>query len=159
MSVTKIPIIKLSVTKIRCLQCGRPGFDPWVGKIPWRRAWQPTPVSLPGESHGQRGLAGYSPRGHTESDKTERLSTAQHSVNTTVIYTGKPKSHVTHLSVMVWNPTHNISKVCLYMTLCLVQQLIWAHLLSSLVSLKIFMEGLLSARPCSRPTIPPVKSL
>ena len=38
-----------------------PGFDPWVGKIPWRRAWQPTPVFLPGESHGQRSLAGYSP--------------------------------------------------------------------------------------------------
>ena len=33
-----------------CLQCGRPGFDPWVGKKPWRRAWQPTPVFLPGES-------------------------------------------------------------------------------------------------------------
>ena len=33
-----------------CLQCGRPGFNPWVGKIPWRRAWQPTPVFLPGES-------------------------------------------------------------------------------------------------------------
>ena len=32
------------------LQCGKPGFDPWVGKIPWRRAWQPTPVFLPGES-------------------------------------------------------------------------------------------------------------
>ena len=37
-----------------CLQCSRPGFDPWVGKIPWRRAWQPTPVFLPRESHGQR---------------------------------------------------------------------------------------------------------
>ena len=43
------------------LQCGRPGFDLWVGKIPWRRAKQPTPVFLPGESHGQRRLAGYSP--------------------------------------------------------------------------------------------------
>ena len=43
------------------LQCRRPGFDPWVGKIPWRRAWQPTPVFLPGESHGQRSLEGYSP--------------------------------------------------------------------------------------------------
>ena len=45
-------------------QCGRPkrhGFDPWVRKIPWRRAWQPTPVLLPGESHGQRSLPGYSP--------------------------------------------------------------------------------------------------
>ena len=35
------------------------GFDPWVREIPWRRAWQPTPVFLPGESHGQRSLAGY----------------------------------------------------------------------------------------------------
>ena len=33
-----------------CLQCRRPGFDPWVGKIPWRREWKPTPVFLPGES-------------------------------------------------------------------------------------------------------------
>ena len=47
------------------------GFDPWVGKIPWRRAWQLTPVFLPGESHGQRSLAGYSSRGHKESDMTE----------------------------------------------------------------------------------------
>ena len=39
----------------------RQGFDPWVGKVPWRRAWQPTPVFLPGESHGQRSLAGYGP--------------------------------------------------------------------------------------------------
>ena len=37
-----------------CLQFGRPGFDSWVGKIPWRRKWQPTPVFLPEESHGQR---------------------------------------------------------------------------------------------------------
>ena len=42
---------------------GNAGFDPWVGKIPWRRAWQPTPVFLPEESHGQRSLAGYSPWG------------------------------------------------------------------------------------------------
>ena len=41
------------------LQCRISGFDPWVGKIPWRRTWQPTPVFLPGETHGQRSLAGY----------------------------------------------------------------------------------------------------
>ena len=45
-------------------------FDPWVRKSPWRRAWQPTPVFLPGKSHGQRSLTGYSPQGcrvrHTE---------------------------------------------------------------------------------------------
>ena len=57
-----------------CLQCGRPGFNPWVGKIPWRRKWQPTPVLLPGKSHGLRSLAGYSPWGRKESDTTERLS-------------------------------------------------------------------------------------
>ena len=38
----------------------KPGFDPWVGKIPWRRERLPTPVFLPGESHGQRSLAGQS---------------------------------------------------------------------------------------------------
>ena len=54
--------------------CGRPGFNPWVGKIPWRRKWQSTPVLLPGESHGQRSLVGYSPWGHKESDTTERTS-------------------------------------------------------------------------------------
>ena len=46
-------------------------FILWVGKIPWRRAWQPILVFLPGESHGQRSLAGYSPCGHKESDTTE----------------------------------------------------------------------------------------
>jgi len=44
-------------------QCRRPGFDSCVGKIPRRREWQPTPVFLPGESHGQRSLAGYIPWG------------------------------------------------------------------------------------------------
>ena len=42
----------------------KPGFDLWVGKIPWRREWHPTPVFLPGEFHGQRSLMGYSPQGH-----------------------------------------------------------------------------------------------
>ena len=42
-----------------------------VRKTPWRRAWQPTPVILPGESHGQRRLVGYSPRGHKELDMSE----------------------------------------------------------------------------------------
>ena len=46
-------------------------FDPWVGKIPWRRVWQLTPVFSPGESRGQRSLAGYSPWGHKELDMTE----------------------------------------------------------------------------------------
>ena len=54
-----------------CLQCTRPGFSPWVWKIPWRRwrrQWHPTPVLLPGKSHGQRSLVGCSPWGRWESD-------------------------------------------------------------------------------------------
>ena len=43
-----------------CLQCGRLEFNPWVGKIPWRRKWQSTPLLLPGKSHGWRSLEGYS---------------------------------------------------------------------------------------------------
>ena len=46
-------------------------FNPWIRKIPWRRAWQPTPAFLPWESYGQRSLANYSPYGHKESDNTE----------------------------------------------------------------------------------------
>ena len=60
-----------------CLQCRRPGFNPWVGKIPWRREWQPTPVSLPGESHGERSPTGYSSWGCKESDTTEWLTYTQ----------------------------------------------------------------------------------
>ena len=52
-------------------RCKRREFDPWVQKIPWRRAQQPTPVFLPGESHGQRSLVGYGPQGRKELDTTE----------------------------------------------------------------------------------------
>ena len=61
--------------EIICLHVRRPGFDPWVRKIPWSRAWQPTPLFLPGESHGQRSLAGCSPWDHNESVTTERPHT------------------------------------------------------------------------------------
>ena len=56
-------------------QCRRCGFDPWVGKIPWRRKGQPMPVFLPGKPQGQRNLEGYSPWGHKELDTIYRLST------------------------------------------------------------------------------------
>ena len=61
------------IWKSVCLQCGRPGFEPWVGQIPWRRKWQSTLVLLPGKPHGQRSLVGYSLWGRKESDMTERL--------------------------------------------------------------------------------------
>ena len=54
----------------QCGRCKRCSFGPWVRKIPWRRAWQPTPVFLPGEFHGQRVLQAAVP-GVTESDMTE----------------------------------------------------------------------------------------
>ena len=53
------------------LQCGRLRFDPWVGKIPWRREWLPTPVFLPGEFHGKRSLASYSPWGCKETQPSD----------------------------------------------------------------------------------------
>ena len=55
----------------QCRRHKRRGFNSWVRNIPWRKAWQHTPVFLPGESHGQRSLAGYSPWGWKESDTTE----------------------------------------------------------------------------------------
>ena len=58
-------------------QCRRPRFDPRARKIPWRRPWQPSPVFLPGESHGQRSLTGYSPWGYKELDKTKQLTHTQ----------------------------------------------------------------------------------
>ena len=63
----------LSSNESAC-QFRRPRLDPWVEKIPWRRKWQPTPVCLSGESHGQRSLAGYSPWGRKEMDTIERLT-------------------------------------------------------------------------------------
>ena len=77
----------------QCRRCKRCGFDPWVRKIPWRRKWQPLPVVLPGKSHGQRSLAGYSPWAGKESDMTERLST----------------KHTAFLNGLLWRYWHRIS--------------------------------------------------
>ena len=57
----------------QCRRQKRARFNPWVGKIPWRRAWQPTLVFLSGESYGQRNLTGYGSWGHKESDMTEAI--------------------------------------------------------------------------------------
>ena len=65
-------------TACQCRSRRRLGFDPWVGKIPWRRQWQPTPVFLPGKFHGQRSLVGYSPWGRKESDMTEQCHADTH---------------------------------------------------------------------------------
>ena len=62
----------------QCRSHERHEFDPWVEKIPWRTAWKPTPVLLPGESNGQRSLVGYSPWGLKEWDTTEHACTHTH---------------------------------------------------------------------------------
>ena len=56
-----------------CRRYSRHEFSPWIGKIPWRRKWQCTPVLLPGKSHEQKSLEGCSPWGHRESDTTEHI--------------------------------------------------------------------------------------
>ena len=66
---------------------GRPGFHPWVGKIPWRRAWQPTPVFFPGKSHGQRSLAGYSHWGRKGQTWLSGWSSSRHYVRCFQIHT------------------------------------------------------------------------
>ena len=55
----------------------RHGLDAWLGKIPWRRKWQPTPVFLSGESHGQRSLVGYSPQGHKRTGHASAIKQKQ----------------------------------------------------------------------------------
>ena len=60
----------------QCRRSNRSGFNPWLGKIPWRRKGQPTLVFSPGKSHGQRSLAGCGPWGRKESDTTECAHTA-----------------------------------------------------------------------------------
>ena len=71
---------------VKNLQCRRSGFNPWVGKIPWRREWLPTPVFVPGAFHGQRSLAGYNPWGHKDSDTTEGLTLSLFSIMKIVWY-------------------------------------------------------------------------
>ena len=63
----------------QCKRHRRGSFDPWVRKIPWRRKWLPTPVVLPGKSHGQRSLASYSLWGHKQSNMTYQPS--MHPIN------------------------------------------------------------------------------
>ena len=69
------PLPQRERIQLRCRRGRRCGFDCQIRKIPWRRKWQPTPVPLPGESYGQRSLAGYSPQGCKELDMTEQAGT------------------------------------------------------------------------------------
>ena len=79
----------------QCRRRKRCRFDPWVGKIPWRRACPPTPVFLPGESHGQRGLADYSPWSHKKLDMTEAT---QHTCKHFILRTASISDEKTEMS-------------------------------------------------------------
>ena len=67
--VFEVSLVIQMVENLPAMQ--EPSFESWVRKIPWRRAWQPTPVFLPGKSHGQRSLVGYRPWGRKGSDTAE----------------------------------------------------------------------------------------
>ena len=95
-----------------CLQCRRPRFDPWVQKIPWRRAWLPTPVFLSGGSHGQRSLVGYSPQTCKESDMTEVTEHARTHAHIFFI-----PSISFSLSVSFMKGKQNLHRICLQLML------------------------------------------
>ena len=89
-------------------QSRRPGFDPWVRKIPWKRKWQPTPVFLPGKSHGQRSLVDYSPRGLKELDMTERLTHTHAFINS--------RTKLPVLSRYNFSPSPIASRLCCFVS-------------------------------------------
>ena len=78
-------------------------FDPWVGKIPWRRKWQPTPLFLPGESHGQRSLVGYNPWGRKGSDMTEVTSLTYRGLGFILNTVQRRKRSLSRSYVLLWS--------------------------------------------------------
>ena len=100
-------------------QCWRPGLDPWVRKIPWRRTWQPTPLFLPGKSHGQRSLAGYSPCGHKRvrhnwetKQRLRYMYIYTYYINT---YIYRP-THIFYLIKIIFHKFRNIPTLWLFRT-------------------------------------------
>ena len=83
----------------QCRRHKRLRFNPWVRKFPWRRKWQPTPVSLPGKFHGHRSLVGYRPWGCKESDTIEQVNTHKYK------YTCRHKIYI--INNLVYNDISN----------------------------------------------------
>ena len=88
---------RFGASVVALLQCRRPGFSPWVGKMPWRREWPP--VFLPGELHGQRSLAGYSSWGHKDSDTTEQLTLC---CTTTAVLKTTENTQISRECLLLW---------------------------------------------------------
>ena len=84
---------------------GEAGVIPGSGRFPWRKAWQPTTVFLPGGSHGQRSLAGYGPWGHKESDTTE---VTEHAVHKQFILNIIPELYFSYLFAELLQPLSHI---------------------------------------------------
>ena len=103
-----------------CLQWRRPGFDSWVGKTPWRREWQPTPVFFPGKSHGQRSLEGYSPWGHRVGhDWAHRCTHIGSSSANEGIELSKPRSFLLENSCRKAGPEQSVAENDPLAILCL----------------------------------------
>ena len=103
-------------------QCRRHVFDPWIGKTPWRRAWQPAPLFLPGESHGQRSLVGSSSLGCKDSEMTQRLNTnnsRQHFPAWRIPGTGEPGGVAQSQTRRKWLSSSSSRSLCKYCSLCL----------------------------------------
>ena len=102
-----------------CLQCRshrRHRFNSWVGKIPWRRKWQPTLVFLPGESHRHRSLVGYSPEGCKELDMTEYTHTHTSDYTETTTYQElKRNNHKCKWKVRSWKKKRNREQITIYL--------------------------------------------
>ena len=87
----------------QCRSSRRRRFDPWVRRTPWRRKWQPAPVILPGESHGPRSLAGYSPQEAKSWTRLKQLSTHIHTVR--IFYKTCEKINKNSIAKYNWIPT------------------------------------------------------
>ena len=93
----------------QCRRYKRCRFDPWVRKIPKWRAWQPTPVFLPGESHGQRSLAGDGPQGHKQSDLPEVTEhTHIHALGSSILTFRVTARLFSEVDVPLYIPTSNV---------------------------------------------------
>ena len=94
----------------QCRRCKRLGFHPWVRKIPWRRKRQPTPVFLPGESHGQRSMAGYSPQVTKSRTWLKQLSTSTYKacrLTSLLLYNLKARVFVWSKDILSITTNHN----------------------------------------------------
>ena len=109
--------------------CRRCGFNPWVGKIPWSRKWQLTPVFLPGKSHGQRSLAGYNPGGSKRVRHNWATKSTQTRTHLSSHISSAFKQYVSSTSVnLVKSPSgHPTSELGILQ--CLWCTSVWIHIL------------------------------